>query len=133
MTDLPADAREYCRDLARLRRWPPGPESAFLETVRWFRDIDEGPASRSYYEGAGEDADSEGTRWLWETVIVAGKVIAVKQIEVSPDGMARCYCWRHLEDERGSSPIRRSTRTAGAREYRAHDADRGMPDQAGRI
>jgi hypothetical protein len=64
MTDLPADVREYCRDLARLRRWPPGTESAFLETVRWFRDIDEGPASRSYYEGAGEDADSEGTRWL---------------------------------------------------------------------
>ena len=43
-----------------------------------------------------------GTRWLWETVIVAGEVIAVKQIEVSPDGMARCYWWRHLEDERGS-------------------------------
>jgi uncharacterized protein YodC (DUF2158 family) len=33
---------------------------------------------------------------------VAGEVIAVKQIEVSPDGMARCYWWRHLEDERGS-------------------------------
>ena len=102
MTDLPADVREYCRDLARLRRWPAGTESAFLETVRWFRDIDEGPASRSYYEGAGEDADSAGTRWLWETVIVAGEVTAVKQIEVSPDGMARCYWWRHLEDERGS-------------------------------
>jgi hypothetical protein len=32
---------------------------------------------------------------------VAGEVIAVKQIEVAPDGIARCYWWRHLEDELG--------------------------------
>jgi hypothetical protein len=25
----------------------------------------------------------------------------VKQIEVAPDGIARCYWWRHLEDEMG--------------------------------
>lgn len=101
MTELPADVRGYYKELARQRRWPPGTEIAFLETVRWFRDIDEGPDSRSYYEGAGEDAGSEGTRWFWETVIVADKVIAVKQVEVSPDGIARCYWWRHMEDERG--------------------------------
>lgn len=101
MTDLPAEVREHYKELARQRKWPSGTESAFLETVKWFRDIDEGPASRSYYEGAGEDADFEGTRWLWETAIVAGEVIAVKQIEVPPDGVARCYWWRHLEDELG--------------------------------
>jgi hypothetical protein len=32
---------------------------------------------------------------------VAGEIIAVKQIEVPPDGIARCYWWRHLEDELG--------------------------------
>lgn len=37
----------------------------------------------------------------WETAVVAGEVIAVKQIEVPPDGIARCYWWRHLEDELG--------------------------------
>ncbi len=25
----------------------------------------------------------------------------MKQIEVAPDGMARCYWWRHLEDTLG--------------------------------
>ena len=32
---------------------------------------------------------------------MAGEIIAVKQIEVPPDGIARCYWWRHLEDEPG--------------------------------
>jgi hypothetical protein len=32
---------------------------------------------------------------------VAGEIIAVKQIEVPPDGIARCYWWRHLKDELG--------------------------------
>jgi hypothetical protein len=102
MTELPADVRRYYKELARQRRWPSGTESAFLETVRWFRDIDEGPGSHSYYEDSGENAGSEATRLLWETVIVAGEVIAVKQAEVSPDGTTRCYWWRHLEDEQGA-------------------------------
>jgi hypothetical protein len=55
MTDLPADVRERYRDLARQRNWPAGTESAFLETARWFRDLDEGPAPRSYYEGAADE------------------------------------------------------------------------------
>jgi hypothetical protein len=32
---------------------------------------------------------------------VAGEIIAIKQIEVPPDGIACRYWWRHLEDERG--------------------------------
>ena len=55
MTDLPADVRERYRDLARQRNWPAGTESAFLETARWFREGDEGPAPRSYYEGAADE------------------------------------------------------------------------------
>ena len=67
----------------------------------WFRDLDEGPAARSYYEGAADGPDLAGTRWLWETAVVAGEVIAIKQIEIPLDGIARCYWWRHLEDEKG--------------------------------
>ena len=33
----------------------------------------------------------------------------------------------------GIGPTGAGSWTTGAREYRAHDADRGMPDQAGRI
>lgn len=81
MTDLPADVLEHYRELARQRKWPPGTEIAFLETVKWYRDIDEGPAFRSYYKGVGEDVGFEGTRRLWETANVAGEVIAMKQVE----------------------------------------------------
>jgi hypothetical protein len=38
-----------------------GKESAFLETVKWFREIDEGTAWRGSYKGADEDAE---TSWL---------------------------------------------------------------------
>lgn len=101
MTDLPADVRERYRDLARQRKWPAATENAFLDRVMWFRDLDEGPAARSYYEGAADGPDLAGTRWLWETAVVAGEVIAIKQIEIPLDGIARCYWWRHLEDEKG--------------------------------
>jgi hypothetical protein len=90
MTDLPADVREGYRDLARQRKWPSATENAFLDRVMWFRDLDEGPAARSYYKGAAETSLA-GTRWLWATAVVAGEVIAVKQIEIPLDGMARCY------------------------------------------
>jgi hypothetical protein len=72
-----------------------------MARVRWFRDLDEGPAPRRYYESADEEPSLAGTRWLWETAVVAGEVIAVKQIEVPPDGRARCYWWRRLEDALG--------------------------------
>lgn len=101
MTDLPADVRERYRELARQRKWPAVTESAFLDRVRWFRDLDERTTSRSYYEGAAEEPGLAGTRLLWEAAVVAGEVIAVKQIEVPPDGIARRYWWRHLEDELG--------------------------------
>lgn len=32
---------------------------------------------------------------------MAGEIIAVKQIEVPPDGIARCYWWPHLEHDLG--------------------------------
>jgi hypothetical protein len=101
MTDLPADVRARYRDLARRRGWPAGTESAFLDRARWFRDLDEGRAPRTYYEGAAGEPGQDGTRWLWEAAVVAGEIIATKQIEVPPDGTARCYWWRHLEDEQG--------------------------------
>ena len=69
--------------------------------ARWFRNLHDGLAPRTYYEGAADEPGPADTRWLWEAAVVAGDVIALKQIEMPPDGIARCYWGRHLEDERG--------------------------------
>jgi hypothetical protein len=44
MTDLPADVQKDYSELSGSGKWPPRAKNAFLETVTWFRDIDEGPA-----------------------------------------------------------------------------------------
>jgi hypothetical protein len=100
MADLPADVRDRYRELARVRRWPPETEAAFLRAVAWYRALDEGPGARGHYEwGDAESLAGPGTRWLWETAAVSGAVIAVKQIEVPLDGPVRGYWWRWLEDD----------------------------------
>jgi hypothetical protein len=98
--DLPADVRGHYRRMAQARWWPPEMEAAFLETVEWFRAMDEVPGARSYFERSDEEGLAEkGTRWLWETVIVGSNVTAVKQIEVPLHGPVRRYWWRWLEDD----------------------------------
>jgi hypothetical protein len=63
--------------------------------IAWYRRLDEGPGPRAYYERIDEG------RWLWETVKVNTETIAVKQIEVTPDGTVHRYSWRWLEDAGG--------------------------------
>jgi hypothetical protein len=100
MEDLPAYVRDHYRRMAQARGWSPEMEAAFLETVEWVRAVDEGPGARNYYERADEEGlAEEGTRWLWETVIVGSDVTAVKQIEVPLHGPVRRYWWRWLEDD----------------------------------
>jgi len=100
MADLPADVRDRYRQLAEARRWPPETEAAFLRTAAWYRAVDEGPGTRHYYERTDEEGLAEqGTRWLWEAVIVNGAITAVKQIEMPLHGPIRRYCWRWLEDD----------------------------------
>ena len=101
MTDLPADVRDVTGTSRRSGDGQLGRKAPSCNTARWFRDLDEGPAPRSYYEGAADEPGLAGTRWLWETAFVAGEIIAVKQIEVPPDGVARCYWWPHLGHDLG--------------------------------
>jgi hypothetical protein len=61
MTDLPADVRQHLQETRAAAEMATGKESAFLETVKWFREIDEGTAWRGSYKGADEDAE---TSWL---------------------------------------------------------------------
>ena len=60
-----------------------------------------GPLRAAPTRGDAEEPGRAGTWWLSETAVVAGDINAVKQIKMPPDGIARCYWWRHLEDERG--------------------------------
>jgi hypothetical protein len=100
MADLPADVRECYTRLAEARRWPHETEAAFLRTVAWFRALDEGLGTRHYYERADEEGlAGQAARWLWETVVVDGAIIAVKQIEIPLHGPVRRYWWRWLEDD----------------------------------
>jgi hypothetical protein len=102
MTDLPADVRDRYHRLAQARHWTPQVEAAFADTAAYFRVLDEGPGARSYYERVdAEGLAEEGTRWLWETVVVNGAVTAVKQIEIPVHGPVRRYWWRRLEDDAG--------------------------------
>jgi len=99
VTDLPAEVRERCRQLALKRKWPPETESAFLATASWIRILDEEPGPRGYERTDGEGLAEQGTRWMSETVTIGGEAMAVKQTEVPLDGVVRRYCWWLLEDD----------------------------------
>ncbi|WP_370964824.1 hypothetical protein [Amycolatopsis sp. cg9] len=102
MTDFPADVEAHCRRLAVQRRWPPETEAAFRATVAWYRALDESSEPRRYFEYVDhEGMVDKGARWLWEAVVVNDETVAIKQIELSLSGLARCYWWRHLEDDAG--------------------------------
>jgi hypothetical protein len=102
VTDLPADIEDHYRRLAARRQWPAETEAAFRASVAWYRELDERPAARQYYEYVDhEGLVDEGARWLWEAVMADHEMVAVKQIELSSSGTARCYWWQHLEDDAG--------------------------------
>jgi hypothetical protein len=102
VTEFPAHVEDRYRRLAEQRRWPPEVEAAFRTSVGWYRALEENPGPRCYYEYAdSEGLVDKGARWLWETVIVNGEVVATKQIEVPSAAPSRRYWWQRLEDDTG--------------------------------
>jgi hypothetical protein len=102
MTDLPTEVRERYRRAVEQGRLRPETEAAILRTVAWYRCLDEGPGPRGYYEVIDDEGlYDKGGRWLWETITVGTKIIAVKQIEVTSGGVVRRYDWRWLYDADG--------------------------------
>jgi hypothetical protein len=67
-----------------------------IVNVEYLRQLDESDLPRSYLQG-----EFEHVRWLFEAVHVGVEMIAVWQMELSPDGSARRYSWRRREDEPG--------------------------------
>jgi hypothetical protein len=102
MTDLPPKIAERYRRAAQQRNLPSEIATAILRAVAWYRNLDEGPGPRGYYELVDEEGlCDKGGRWLWETATVDTEIIAVKQIEVTSDGTVRRYDWQWLEDRDG--------------------------------
>lgn len=102
MTDLPPEIAEHYRRAVQRGGLPPQTAAALLRAVARYRHLDEEPGPRGYYERIDEEGlYDKGGRWLWETVAVDTEIIAVKQIEVTSDGIVRCYSWRWLEDRDG--------------------------------
>ncbi|MBV9380143.1 MAG: hypothetical protein JOY82_22075 [Streptosporangiaceae bacterium] len=102
MTDLPPKIAERYRRAAQQNRLLPETAAAILRAAARYRRLDEGSGPRGYYERTDEEGlDDKGGRWLWETVTVDTKIIAVKQIEVTSDGAVRRYSWRWLHDRDG--------------------------------
>jgi hypothetical protein len=103
VTSLPPDVLDRYWQLAVHRNWPPATLEVVLRSAEWYRALDEGPAHRGYFERTDAEGSARpGTRWMWETVLVTGEVIAVKQIQVPAAGAVRRYCWQSLEDDTGT-------------------------------
>lgn len=102
VTEFPADVEAHYRGLAARRQRPSETAAAFLASVVWYRELDEGSDPRHYYEYVDhEGLVGEGARWLWEAVAVNHEVVAIKQIELPSSGVARRYWWRYMEEDAG--------------------------------
>ncbi|MCX5170100.1 hypothetical protein [Streptomyces antibioticus] len=73
------------------------PERIRAETVAYFRALDENAILRHHFR----HVDEEGGLWWFEAVADRGKLVAVKQAELTPAGRLHQYNWEHLEDEHG--------------------------------
>lgn len=71
--------------------------SASKRSAAYFRSLDEGANLRHHFR----HADEEGGLWYFEAVPDHGKLIAIKQAELTPAGRPHRYNWEHLEDEHG--------------------------------
>lgn len=64
----------------------------------FIRSLDEQDGPRRYL--TAQDPE-DGRRYFWEAVEVKGGLVAVKQLEIDPQGTRWRYDWNHLEDENG--------------------------------
>jgi hypothetical protein len=96
VTEFPAHVEDRYRRLAEKRRWPREVEAAFRTSVGWYRALEENPGPRCHYEYVdSEGLLDKGARWLWETVIVNGEVVAGHdrnaQADRAPSGLFECW------------------------------------------
>jgi len=92
----PSEVADWYESLASRSCWPQSVIEGVIANVEHLRRLDESDLPCSYLQ-----AEFEGVRWLWKAVQSGGELVAVRQIEISPDGTARRYSWRRREDDAG--------------------------------
>jgi hypothetical protein len=92
----PPEVADWYESLALEFGWPESVIEGVIANVEYLRQLDESDLPRSYLQG-----EFEGVRWLWEAVHADGELVAVRQVEISSDGLARRYWWRRREDDAG--------------------------------
>jgi hypothetical protein len=92
----PAAVAERYEVLSTQFGWPQSTVEGVVANVEYLRGLEEGDLPRVYLQG-----EIEGARWLWETVLADDDLVAVRQIDIAPDGSAHRYSWRQREDDAG--------------------------------
>jgi hypothetical protein len=87
---------DWYESLASRCGWPQSVIKGVIANVEYVRQLDGSDLPRSYLQG-----EFDGVRWLFEAVHVGVELIAVRQVEIGPDGSARRYWWRRREDDAG--------------------------------
>ncbi|WP_329411197.1 hypothetical protein OG802_15975 [Streptomyces sp. NBC_00704] len=72
-------------------------ERIAAEITAYYRALDECATQRHHFR----HADEEGDLWYIEAVPARGKLIVIKQAELTAAGQLHRYSWEHLEDEHG--------------------------------
>ncbi|WP_031013485.1 hypothetical protein [Streptomyces sp. NRRL F-5727] len=68
-----------------------------VESMAYFRSLDEGATMRHHFRHVDED----GGLWYFEAVPDRGELVAIKQAELTPAGVLHRYSWECLEDAHG--------------------------------
>jgi hypothetical protein len=92
----PSEVIDWYVSLASRFGWSQHTIEGVIANVDYLRRLEESDLPRSYLQ-----AEFEGVRWLWEAVQAGGELVALRQVEISLDGSARCYSWRRREDDAG--------------------------------
>jgi hypothetical protein len=92
----PPEVADWYESQAMKYGWPGTVAGSMIASVEFIRQLDESDLPRTYLQG-----EFEGVRYLWEAVHDGATLTAVRQVYLSPDGRARRYSWRRLEDDAG--------------------------------
>jgi hypothetical protein len=92
----PSEVIDWYESLASRFGWSQHAIEGVIANVEYLRRLEESDLPRSYLQG-----EFEGVRWLWEAVRAGDELVAVRQVEIGPDGLARSYSWRRREDDAG--------------------------------
>src|SRR5437879_5395091 len=102
----PEEARAHYERLAQQWHWSPSAVEGVISNVEYLRSLHVSDRPRRYYAH-----ETDGWRFLYEAVEDRGELVAIRQIDTTPDGIAHHYWWGRREDGDGfltDQPLGRS-------------------------